>query len=218
MPALGAAVIAALIVLTFAAPRTLAGAGAFAIAAWLIAASVIDLTKRGRWNVIPASAFAAALAHAGLGVTLIGIAGTTLWRSEALEVLGPGDTMNIAGYTLRLHGVTRVDGPNYQAARALIEVRENDRVIAAMAPEKRLYPAEQQDKTETAIRTTGFSDLYLALGDERDGGRWVIRAYVNPLAPFIWLGAGVMALGGLASLWGRLRVMFAPSLAPQAAE
>ena len=46
----------------------------------------------------------------------------------------------------------------------------------------------------------------------------MIRAYVNPLAPFIWLGAGVMALGGLASLWGRLRVMFAPSLAPQAAE
>ena len=218
MPAIGAAIIAALIVLTFAAPRALAGSGAFAIAAWLIAASVIDLSKRGRWNVIPASAFAAALAHAGLGITLIGIAGTTLWRSEALQVLGPNETMTIDGYTLRLHGVYRVDGPNYRAARALIEVRENDRVIAAMAPEKRLYPAEQQDTTETAIRSTGFSDLYAALGDERDGGKWVIRAYVNPLAPFIWAGAAVMALGGLAGLWGRLRVMFAPRLAPQAAE
>ena len=218
MPAIGAAIIAALIVLTFAAPRALAGSGAFAIAAWLIAASVIDLSKRGRWNVIPASAFAAALAHAGLGITLMGIAGTTLWRSEALQVLGPNETMTIDGYTLRLHGVYRVDGPNYQAARALIEVRENDRVIATMAPEKRLYPAEQQDTTDTAIRSTGFSDLYVALGDERDGGKWVIRAYVNPLAPFIWAGAGVMALGGLAGLWGRLRVMFAPRLAPQAAE
>jgi len=218
MPAIGAAIIAALIVLTFAAPRALAGSGAFAIAAWLIVASVIDLTKRGRWNVIPASAFAAALAHAGLGITLIGIAGTTLWRSEALQVLGPNESMTIDGYTLRLHGVYRVDGPNYQAARALIEVRENDRVIAAMAPEKRVYPAEQQDTTDTAIRSTGFSDLYVALGDERDGGKWVIRAYVNPLAPFIWVGAGVMALGGLAGLWGRLRVMFAPRFAPQAAE
>jgi len=218
MPAIGAAIIAPLIVLTFAAPRALAGSGAFAIAAWLIAASVIDLSKRGRWNVIPASAFAAALAHAGLGITLMGIAGTTLWRSEALQVLGPNETMTIDGYTLRLHGVYRVDGPNYQAARALIEVRENDRVIATMAPEKRLYPAEQQDTTDTAIRSTGFSDLYVALGDERDGGKWVIRAYVNPLAPFIWAGAGVMALGGLAGLWGRLRVMFAPRLAPQAAE
>jgi cytochrome c-type biogenesis protein CcmF len=218
MPALGVAAVVALVVLAIAVPRKLAGCGAFAVAAWLLVSSIIDLAKRGRWNVIPAGAFAAALAHAGLGITLIGIAGTTLWRSEALEVLGPGETMTIDGYTLRLHGVYRVDGPNYQAARALIEVREGDRVIAAMAPEKRLYPAEQQDTTETAIRSTGFSDLYLALGDQRDGGRWVIRAYVNPLAPFIWAGAGVMALGGLASLWGRLRVRFSPSLAPQAAE
>ena len=87
-----------------------------------------------------------------------------------------------------------------------------------MAPERRFYPVEQQDSTETAIRSTGFSDLYVALGDDRGGGKWVIRAYVNPLAPFIWAGAGVMALGGLAGLWGRLRVMFAPRLAPQAAE
>ena len=42
--------------------------------------------------------------------------------------------------------------------------------------------------TDTAIRTTGFSDLYLALGDDRGGGRWTVRAYVSPLAPFIWLG------------------------------
>jgi cytochrome c-type biogenesis protein CcmF len=218
MPAAGAALIAALIVLAVVAPRTLAGTGAFAIAAWLIVSSIIDLAKRGRWNAIPAGAFAAALAHAGLGITLIGIAGTTLWRSEALEVIGPGETMNIAGYTLRLHGVTRADGPNYIASRALIEVREGDRIVAVMAPEKRIFPAEQQDTTETAIRTTGFSDLYLALGDQRDGGRWVIRAYVNPLAPFIWAGAGVMALGGLMSLWGRLRIRFVPALAPQAAE
>jgi cytochrome c-type biogenesis protein CcmF len=74
-----------------------------------------------------------------------------------------------------------------------------------MHPEKRLYPVEQQDTVETAIRTTIFNDLYLALGDERENGRWIVRAYVNPLAPLIWLGALVMALGGFAALWSRLR-------------
>ena len=49
-----------------------------------------------------ASAFAAALAHAGLGVTLMGVAGTTAWRSEALTVVGPGETMNVGPYTLAL--------------------------------------------------------------------------------------------------------------------
>jgi cytochrome c-type biogenesis protein CcmF len=78
-----------------------------------------------------------------------------------------------------------------------------------------MFPAEGQETVQTAIRTTGFSDLYLALGDDRGSGRWTIRAYVNPLAPFIWFGAGIMALGGLASLWGRLRSMFfAKSSAP----
>jgi cytochrome c-type biogenesis protein CcmF len=84
-----------------------------------------------------------------------------------------------------------------------------------LEPEKRLYPAEGQDVSDTAIRTTGISDLYLALGDDRGGGRFTLRAYVSPLAPFIWLGALVMALGGMLSLWGRLRVRVALPAAAQ---
>jgi cytochrome c-type biogenesis protein CcmF len=203
-PALGIAVVAAASILAFTAPRTLAGAGAFAVAVWLIAASVIDVRSRGG-QALRAGAVASALAHAGLGVTLIGVAGTTLWRSEALEVLGPGETTAIAGYTLRFDGVKSVQGPNYDAARANITVLEGGRTIAVMHPEKRIYPAEGQDTVETAIRTTIVSDLYLALGDQREKGRWVVRAYVNPLAPLIWLGALVMALGGFAALWSRVR-------------
>ena len=208
LPALGAAAAAAVLVLAIVVPRSFVGAGAFAVAAWVIGASVVDVVARARRGAIPIAAFAAALAHAGLGVTLMGIAGTTLWRSEALEVLGPGETMTIAGYDLRLVGVGAVEGPNYQAARATVEVRGGGKLLGVLAPERRLFPAEGQETVQTAIRTTGFSDLYLALGDDRGGGRWTIRAYVNPLAPFIWFGAGVMALGGLASLWGRLRSMF----------
>jgi cytochrome c-type biogenesis protein CcmF len=204
-PALGIALIAAAAILAFTAPRTLVGAGAFAVAAWLIAASAVDLRARGG-RALRASALASALAHAGLGVTLLGVAGTTLWRSEVLEVLGPGETTNVAGYTLRFDGVKAVKGPNYDAARATITVLADGQTIAVMHPEKRIYLAEAQDTVETAIRTTIVSDLYLALGDERERGRWVVRAYVNPLAPLIWLGALVMGLGGFAALWSRLRV------------
>jgi cytochrome c-type biogenesis protein CcmF len=96
---------------------------------------------------------------------------------------------------------------------------DNGRVVSVLKPQSRLYPAEGQEVADTAIRTTGFSDLYLALGDNRGAGRWTVRAYVSPLAPFIWLGALVMALGGALSLWGRLRVsVAAPSPAAQPAE
>ncbi|HEY0265258.1 MAG TPA: cytochrome c-type biogenesis CcmF C-terminal domain-containing protein, partial [Rhizomicrobium sp.] len=173
----------------------------------LIGASVIDIRKRigrGRGGA-RASAFAAALAHAGLGVTLIGVAGTTAWRSEALAVLAPGQTMIVGPYTLRFDGVTREQGPNYVADRAHLALMDGRDVRTTLLPEHRFYPAEGQDMNDTAIRTTGFRDLYLALGDDRGGGRFTIRAYVSPLAPFIWLGGLVMALGGMLSLWGRLR-------------
>ncbi len=215
-PALGLAGVAVVAVLAIASPRTLTGAMAFAVAGWLIGASILDFVGR---KGARASAFAAALAHAGLGVTLMGVAGTTLWRSEALDVVGPGETMTVGPYTLRFDGVTQVQGPNFQATQAQLALMDNGRVVTILKPEKRVYPAEGQETADTAIRTTGLRDLYLALGDDRGNGRWVIRAYVSPLAPFIWLGALVMALGGFLSLWGRLRVKLGvPSPAVQPAE
>ncbi len=202
-PALGLAGIAALSVLALVSPRSVAGTGAFAVAGWLIGASILDIRKR---KGARASAFAAALAHAGLGISLMGVAGTTLWRSEALTVLAPGQLMTVGPYTLRFDGVTRERGPNYIADRGHIALMSGDRVSTTMLPEHRFYPAEGADMNDTAIHTTGWRDLYLALGDDRGGGRFALRAYVSPLAPLIWLGGLVMALGGFLSLWGRLRV------------
>ncbi|MEJ0027301.1 MAG: heme lyase CcmF/NrfE family subunit [Rhizomicrobium sp.] len=203
-PAFGIAVVAAISILAFTSPHTLSGAAMFGLAAWLIASSAIDLSKLN-WRAARIGAFASALAHAGLAVTLIGVAGTTLWKSEGLEVLKFGESMNVGGYTLRLDGVRGVQGPNYQAAHADVTVLSDDRIVAVMHPERRIFPAERQETVQTAIRTTILADLYLALGDRRDDTHWTLRAYVNPLAPFIWLGAVVMALGGFASLAGRLR-------------
>ena len=202
-PALGLAGIAAMSVLALVSPRSVAAICAFAVAGWLIGASILDIRKR---KGARASAFAAALAHAGLGVTLMGVAGTTLWRSEAITVLAPGQTMQVGPYTLRFDGVTRVRGPNYIADRGHIAVMSGGGVGAMLLPEHRFYPAEGQDMNDTAIHTTGLRDLYLALGDDRGQGRFALRAYVSPLAPLIWLGGLVMALGGMLSLWGRLRV------------
>jgi cytochrome c-type biogenesis protein CcmF len=179
----------------------------------VIAASSIDLRRKADAHALTVQGWASALAHAGLGISLLGIASTTVWRSEALDVLAPGQSLTVAGYHLRFDGVVPTEGPNYHAMRAKIEVREGDRLVGTISPEKRIYPAEGQDISNTSIRTTGFSDLYVALGDDRGGGRWSIRAFVNPLAPFIWLGGAIMALGGLASLWGRVSVRFA-RLAP----
>ena len=211
-PALGVAAVAAITAIALYAPRSAAGIGAFAVAGWLLGASGIEIMKR---KGARASAFAAAIAHAGLAVSLLGVTGTVVWRSEKIEVLGPGETVTVGPYTLRFGGVSVVDGPNYQGHRARIEVMDGARVAATMDPEQRIYGAGGQDVSYTAIRTTGLRDLYLALGDDRGNGRWTLRAIVSPLAPLIWLGGLVMALGGLLSLGARLRAR-APEKQPAA--
>jgi len=214
-PGLAAAALAGALALAIGAPRSLTAAAAVALGVWVIAASVLDLRSRSQTHALSLHSFASALAHAGLGVTLLGIAGTICWKSEALEVVSPGQSIQVGGYSLQFDGVSAVAGPNYTASRAAIEVRRNGTEIARLAPEMRSYPVEGQAVSKTAIRTTGYSDLYVALGDNRGGGRWLIRAFVNPLAPFIWLGGGLMALGGLASLLCRLRLPLPrPVLAP----
>jgi cytochrome c-type biogenesis protein CcmF len=212
-PALAAAAIVAVVVFALAAPRSLAAAGAFALATWVIGASLIDAFRRKKARTLNAAAFASILAHAGLGVTLLGVTGTTVWRSEAIDVLSPGQVLQVGSYSLRFDGVEPVAGPNYRATRAHVTALRDGAVVGQLAPEKRSYPAEGMEVSDTAIRTTGFADLYVALGDDRGGGRWVLRAYDNPLAPFIWFGGAIMALGGFASLWGRIRLR-APSAAP----
>jgi cytochrome c-type biogenesis protein CcmF len=173
------------------------------MAGWLIGGSLVDIRNR---KGARASAFAAAIAHGGLAITLMGVAGTTAWRSETLAVVAKGQTITVGPYLLRFDGVTREQGPNYIADRGHIVIIDDGKPGAVLLPEHRFYPAEGQDMNDTAIHTTGWRDLYLALGDERGSGRFALRAYVSPLAPLIWLGGLVMAVGGFLSLWGRLRI------------
>jgi cytochrome c-type biogenesis protein CcmF len=207
-PGLGAAVIAGAAALAIGAPRSFSAAACVALALWVIAASVADIGAKMRAGVLSLRSCASAIAHAGLGVTLLGVAGTTLWKSESLQVLAPGQMVQVGGYALTFDGVTEIAGPNYRAARATVAVRRGGEAVGTLTPEVRSYPVEGQTVSKTAIRTTGYSDLYVALGDNRGQGRWMIRAYVNPFAPFIWFGGGLMALGGLAAFFARVPVRF----------
>jgi cytochrome c-type biogenesis protein CcmF len=222
--AAAAGAVALVAVAAVARPLSVLGTLAVALGIWLIAGGITDLARRAgsfrRVSHLGAVAWSAALAHAGLGVVALGVAGTTVWRTEAIEVLAPHQSMNVAGYTLRLDGTERTQGPNYFADRADITVMAGGKTITVVHPEKRSFPVEQTGTTESSIRTTVISDLYVVLGDERPGGGWVVRAYVNPMAPFIWIGAVIMALAGFIAIGGRVaaRVRAARSAAAGAAE
>jgi len=203
-----AGLIALLGALAIARPVTVLGVIAAGLGVWLIGGSVTDLARRAgsfrRLGRVGAAGWSVALAHAGLGVVALGCVGSGVWHSEVIEVLTPGKSMIISGYELRLDSTEQVQGPNYTADRANLTVFSGGREITQIHPEKRNYPAEQVVTTQSAIRTTIVADLYVVLGDPREGGGWVVRAYFNPLAPFIWLGAIVIGMAGFVAVGGRI--------------
>ncbi len=185
-----------------------------ALAAWAFFGALTEVAERVRlfrvplpdsWRRargLPRSAWGMALAHAGLGVALAGMVGSTAWMSERIALMAPGDSQEIAGYTVIFDRVEQVAGPNYAADRGVFTVAAgNARFL--LTPEKRWYPVAQRTTTEAAIRTTWLADLYVVLGDPRDDGTWTVRLYHHPLVPWIWLGAVLMAAGGLVSLSDR---------------
>jgi cytochrome c-type biogenesis protein CcmF len=190
-------------------------AAAFAASAWLILGAAADVIERTRLfraplavslqrlRALPRGSFGTTLAHAGLGVTIAGIAGMSV-AQQSIVLLHPGETAHLAGYDWRLLELHEAEGPNYSARVATIQISRHGVPVVTLAPEKRI------DTTEAKIATNLVRDLYAVLGEERDGGA-VLRLHYNPLAPWIWLGALVMALGGIVSLADRRLRVGAPT-------
>ncbi|MFO7477637.1 MAG: heme lyase CcmF/NrfE family subunit [Methyloceanibacter sp.] len=160
-----------------------------------------------RLRNLPRSAYGTALAHAGVGLAVIGIVATTAWRTEDILALKPGDTTEIAGYALTFKGVAPRQGPNYRERVGVFAVERNGRFVTELEPSKREFAVEQSGTTEAGIYSNWRGDLYAVLGDELKDGAYAIRLYFNPLVYLIWLGATVMFIGGAVSLSDRrLRV------------
>ena len=180
---------------------------------WLLASAVVELKRRAIvWNRVfrlPGRVWAMSLAHAGLGLFVIGAVVETSQRFETTLDLPVGGTAEVAGWSVTLDDMQSIEGPNWYADRATLTLR-NGTSEAVLEPEKRYYPAARMPTTETAIQRTGTGDLYMAIGDRRviDGDvRWTFRAYFNPLIDFVFGGVFLMGLAGLFAFpWQRLRI------------
>ena len=160
------------------------------------------LRKPGR---IGGSFWGQHLAHFGLAVVVLGITGVKSFEVERDVRMGLGDTVTIAPYTFRLVDMVDVNGPNYKAMQAHVEVAKNDQVFDVLYPEKRRYFSSAMPMTEAAIRSGFWGDLYVSLGDPLPGDKpsWSMRVYHKPFVPWLWTGVLLMVLGGMVAAMDR---------------
>jgi cytochrome c-type biogenesis protein CcmF len=194
-----------------------------ALGFWGMLGAVADLWYRGGFGKVkfslalrrlaglPRSAFGTAIAHFGLGVTVLGIFAATTFGTETVTEMKPGASVDAGGYTLTFDGMRDGAGPNYTDSRGHFTVQRAGVAVAETWSSKRLYTARRMPTTEAGILTFGLSQLYVSLGDPMADGGIVVRIWWKPFILCIWGGALIMMLGGFVSLSDRRLRVGAPS-------
>ncbi|MER8490875.1 heme lyase CcmF/NrfE family subunit [Mesorhizobium australicum] len=224
MAAFAAALLATLVTVLFIDGASVLAAVGVGLGVWLILGALTDLAiKAGIGSVatptmvrrlvgLPRSVFGTALAHLGLGLTVLGIVGTLCFGTEKILSMHAGETVEISGLMVRFVGLYPAQGPNYNEDRGRFElIGVSGSPVSEVSSAKRFYPVRQMTTTESGIKTIGLSQLYISLGDEGKDGSVVVRLWWKPLVTLIWGGGLVMMAGAAMSLMDRRLRVGAPS-------
>jgi cytochrome c-type biogenesis protein CcmF len=174
------------------------------LAAGVGVASLAPLWKRNLRRT-PLFIWGMVVAHFGIAVTLAGMASEAAFTKETLVAASPGQIMRVGPFSVRFESVEPVAGPNWTAIEARLTASRGGGRPVALAPQARMFSTPPTPTSEAAIATVWDGQLYVAIGEPDAQGRWQLRLWWKPFVTLIWLGGGLVALGGLLALIGRLR-------------
>ncbi|MBR9770078.1 MULTISPECIES: heme lyase CcmF/NrfE family subunit [unclassified Halomonas] len=209
---LGALVIGVAAPLVYTGQWNLKASLGLVAALWLVLSLVRDLwgktsragSRLGALKRLTPAYWGMVLGHLGLAVTIIGVALVSNYSVERNVRMNVGDRVEVNGIGFHMTALDERRGPNYVSDAATIEVtREGASASFEMHPEKRLYIARGMPMTQVALRPGLFHDLYVAMGEELDDGSWALRVQIKPFVRWLWLGALLMAAGGIIAVADR---------------
>jgi cytochrome c-type biogenesis protein CcmF len=170
----------------------------FSFGFWVILSALLEPVRRWRQKqTLGAALLGMCIAHLGVGVFAIGASGVESYKIEKDVALKPGGNFTIAGYDFKFIAAADVRGPNYDAVQAAVEVRHEGRLVTTLFPQKRHFWVQQTDNSKAAISVGWGRDLFVAMGNPLGADAWSMRIQYKPLVRYIWLGAIIMAFGGL---------------------
>ncbi|HEU4620333.1 MAG TPA: heme lyase CcmF/NrfE family subunit [Gammaproteobacteria bacterium] len=170
------------------------------IGVWVCACALLDPVRRllnRRAAPLTRAQWGMTVAHLGVGLFIVGATVTSAYNVELDRAARPGDHWQVGGYDFEFRGTHDVTGPNFDATEGEIAVRRGGDLVAVLHPQKRTYRVQTSPMTEAGIDGGLGRDVFVALGEPLGDGAWSVRAQVKPMVRFLWLGAFVMALGGI---------------------
>jgi cytochrome c-type biogenesis protein CcmF len=215
IPALAAAtVLVASVVLAPAMP--LLPRLGLTVAGGLAVASILPLTTRNPLRT-PLPTWGMVVAHFGVAVALAGMAADSTFTRERLAAVRPGETLSVGPWLVRFNALTPTAGPNWTALEADLRASRGGGVLT-LKPQTRFFTDPPTETNESAIRTLLGGQLYTVIGKPDGEGRWQLRLWWKPFVTLIWLGGGLIALGGALALVGRAWRNWRRSRPPRASD
>jgi cytochrome c-type biogenesis protein CcmF len=175
------------------------------LAAMVAVGSLLPLRGRNLRR-LPLAVWGMVIAHFGVAVALFGMAADTAYQQERLVAANVGDVIEVGPWTGTLAGVVPVSGPNWQSIEASLAVSYKGGEPIMTHPQARAFWSPPTETSEVALVTRWNGQLYAALGNQAEDGRWQVRLWWKPFVTWIWYGGLLIALGGAIALLGRLSV------------
>jgi len=136
------------------------------------------------------------IVHIGVISIFVGITGSSVFQKEKEATLDPGDTIQIANYTLKYNGIVDRSTNHVNVLAAEILVESDGNPLPSMYPSKQYFP-NHDPVSEVAIRETLKEDLYIIFVGANEEDRASFKVLINPLVSWIWIGGMIMIVGTL---------------------
>lgn len=149
------------------------------------------------------SHWAMSFGHLGLAVMIVGITMTQNYSIERDVKLAVGEHIAFEQYDFHFDAVNALQGKNYTGTVGVFSVKNDDKLVAVMNAEKRIYTVQRMPMTEAAIDAGVTRDLYIAMGEPLPDGAWAVRIYYKPFIRWIWFGPLLMSFAGILMMCDR---------------
>ncbi len=174
------------------------------LGSWIIVASIISIMTLYKFNfgfrlmqkINPY------IAHIGVGVAIIGITCSSIFKNEYDYNLNKGDEFYVNDLKIKLENIETTNQINFQALRANFLIKKNDDYITNIKAGKNYYPTSKMITSEAGILHQWFRDVYFIVGDQKNN-TWFVKVYVNPFVSFIWIGVFIMIYSGFVGVTKR---------------
>jgi cytochrome c-type biogenesis protein CcmF len=146
------------------------------------------------------------IVHAAIVLLAIGIAGSSAYQTVRERGLHVGQSLELAGYTLKYEALQTRKAANAVETRAVVKATRGNSTVAVLHPGKNLYPVTPlgpQTSNEVSIYhdPRNLGDLYLIADQIDPNGTLYLKALVKPLVNLIWAAGFLFLIGSLVALW-----------------